>query len=158
MSCYRRMSFFQWELIIFKGKMWEYNKTISHIRKCKWTVLCCSVRESNGWIKVERETKWFSVCVCVYMCVCGSRISDGALHASVFPVTSRQCKRVSTCVMARPRAVPKCFSCKVPAVCVCVCVYVCLCVCACCSFPALTKVFEHWWIRKPFLCGFSWDL
>lgn len=36
------------------------------------------------------------------------------------PVTTRQCKRVSTCVMAKPRAVPKCFSCKMHAPCVCV--------------------------------------
>ncbi|KAK1890831.1 A disintegrin and metalloproteinase with thrombospondin motifs 17 [Dissostichus eleginoides] len=29
---------------------------------------------------------------------------------------TRQCKRVSTCVMAKPRAVPKCFSCYIEAV------------------------------------------
>lgn len=56
------------------------------------------------------------------------------------PVTTRQCKRVSTCVMAKPRAVPKCFSCKMHALCVCECVYVCMYVCFC-VFTALPGVF-----------------
>ncbi len=37
------------------------------------------------------------------------------------------CKKVSTCVMSKPRAVLKCFSCKMHGL-TCVCVCVCVCV------------------------------
>ena len=83
------------------------------------------------------------VCACVHACVHASVCAHMHAHAGVVhrtcdlpstslscpPVTTRQCKRVSTCVMAKPRAVPKCFSCKMHAVCVCVCVRVCVFVC-----------------------------
>ncbi|XP_062327499.1 A disintegrin and metalloproteinase with thrombospondin motifs 17 isoform X1 [Osmerus eperlanus] len=43
------------------------------------------------------------------------KIVKGDFNHTKGMVTSRQCKRVSTCVMARPRAVPKCFSCYIEA-------------------------------------------
>ena len=82
------------------------------------------------------------VCVCTHV-----HTYAGVVHRtcdlrstslSCPPVTTRQCKRVSTCVMAKPRPVPKCFSCKMHALCVCVCV----CVWSACVFPALSVLFH----------------
>uniref|UniRef100_A0A4W6D1F4 ADAM metallopeptidase with thrombospondin type 1 motif 17 n=1 Tax=Lates calcarifer TaxID=8187 RepID=A0A4W6D1F4_LATCA len=44
------------------------------------------------------------------------KIVRGDFNHTKGMVTTRQCKRVSTCVMAKPRAVPKCFSCYIEAV------------------------------------------
>ncbi|KAM9318783.1 A disintegrin and metalloproteinase with thrombospondin motifs 17 [Pholidichthys leucotaenia] len=44
------------------------------------------------------------------------KIVKGDFNHTKGMVTTRQCKRVSTCVMAKPRAVPKCFSCYIEAV------------------------------------------
>lgn len=71
--------------------------------------------------------------VCVHMPVWSTgHVTPPSTSLSCPSVTTRQCKRVSTCVMAKPRAVPKCFSCKMHATCVCVYVQV---------FPALRGVF-----------------
>ncbi|KAM8887798.1 A disintegrin and metalloproteinase with thrombospondin motifs 17 isoform 1-T1 [Synchiropus picturatus] len=43
------------------------------------------------------------------------KIVRGDFNHTKGMVTARQCKRVSTCVMAKPRAVPKCFSCYIEA-------------------------------------------
>ncbi|XP_056135377.1 A disintegrin and metalloproteinase with thrombospondin motifs 17 [Lampris incognitus] len=43
------------------------------------------------------------------------KIVKGDFNHTRGMVTARQCKRVSTCVMAKPRAVPKCFSCYIEA-------------------------------------------
>uniref|UniRef100_A0A3P8VB09 ADAM metallopeptidase with thrombospondin type 1 motif 17 n=1 Tax=Cynoglossus semilaevis TaxID=244447 RepID=A0A3P8VB09_CYNSE len=44
------------------------------------------------------------------------KIVRGDFNHTKGMVTTRQCKRVSTCVMAKPRTVPKCFSCYIEAV------------------------------------------
>ncbi|XP_075867665.1 A disintegrin and metalloproteinase with thrombospondin motifs 17 isoform X4 [Nelusetta ayraudi] len=44
------------------------------------------------------------------------KIVRGDFNHTKGMVTTRQCKKVSTCVMAKPRAVPKCFSCYIEAV------------------------------------------